>query len=265
MLHWLIPLPQYRTSVLYYSTHDSFSQGEFRFKHAYVGAMFYDMVIHLPEGGNYREGRNRMKQKPKKPIFKRWWFWVIIVAVVVAAFGGSDSDTKDPAADSSPDAVVSAAPDPTPSPTQQPEGPEESNNQTESPIPPVESDVPPKDSEHMLDLDTVMAIWRISLAQNFGENNYTLEYDDTSATINLWADNVAMGAILAASGDENSKKAWITLVDSQKSLCNNIVEQIEDTGAENYYVMINVLNDVDKSKTLLSVLNGVVIYDAVNG
>ena len=29
-----------------------------------------------------------MSDKPKKPIFKKWWFWVIVVLVVGAIEGG---------------------------------------------------------------------------------------------------------------------------------------------------------------------------------
>ena len=65
-------------------------------------------------------------------------------------------------------------------------------------------------------------------------------------------------------GDANAISSWDYMVDSQKTLCNSIVEQAEDIGFENYYVMLNVMNDLDHSKTLLSILNGVVIYDAVN-
>ena len=118
--------------------------------------------------------------------------------------------------------------------------------------------------DYTLNLDTIAAIWRIFLAESFGEDNYELEYDDTGMTINVWGDGVALDAASAATGDENAKAAWATLVDSQKTLCSTILGQIEDSGIENYYVMLNVLNDMDKSKTLLSTLNGTVIYDAVN-
>lgn len=127
---------------------------------------------------------------------------------------------------------------------------------------PVQSE---RNEDYTLDLDTIAAIWRISLAENFGENNYELEYDDTGMTINVWGDGVALDAASAALGDEDAKEAWAVLVDSQKTLCVTILEQVEDLGIENYYVVLNVLNDMDKSKTLLSTLNGTVVYDAVNG
>lgn len=119
-------------------------------------------------------------------------------------------------------------------------------------------------SINTVNIDTTMGILRTTLSQNFGENNYTLEYDDKAVTINLWGENIAVGATLAAAGDVDAKTAWASVVEGQKSLCNSIMEQIKTTGIDNYYVAINVLNDLDKDKTLLSILNGVVIYDATN-
>ena len=29
------------------------------------------------------------KSKGKKPIFKKWWFWVLIVIILFSAFGGT--------------------------------------------------------------------------------------------------------------------------------------------------------------------------------
>lgn len=34
-----------------------------------------------------------MAEKQKKPMFKRWWFWVIAVIVVFAIVGGGDKDS----------------------------------------------------------------------------------------------------------------------------------------------------------------------------
>lgn len=119
-------------------------------------------------------------------------------------------------------------------------------------------------NEYTMDLDTVIAILRITLSQNFGEDYYTMEYDDTGVTINVWGDGIALGAVTAIS-DEDAKESWDFMVESQTGFCDIICEQIESAGIENYYVMLNVLNEMDKDRTLLSILNGAVIYDAVNG
>lgn len=37
-----------------------------------------------------------MKEKVKKPFYKKWWFWVLAVIVVIAiSGGGNESDSKD--------------------------------------------------------------------------------------------------------------------------------------------------------------------------
>lgn len=46
------------------------------------------------------------KSGAKKPIFKKWWFWVIIVVILAAIFG--NTGTKDGAEDGAKDATSSA-------------------------------------------------------------------------------------------------------------------------------------------------------------
>ena len=120
-------------------------------------------------------------------------------------------------------------------------------------------------NKYPTDLDTTMSALSTALLESFGEGHYALEYDDRSATINVWGDNAAAGAASAAEGDESAMEAWSPVVESQKFLCNTICEQVKALGKDEYYVTLNVLNDLDTSKTLLSILNGLVIYDAVNG
>lgn len=114
-------------------------------------------------------------------------------------------------------------------------------------------------------LKTFMVLLESNLKQNFGENNCTLEYDETAVTINVWADNIALGVVSAIAGNSESIQSWNLMVDSQKTLCDSIVNELKEIGIENYPVMLNVLNELDKTKVLLTVLNGNVIYDAVNG
>jgi hypothetical protein len=32
--------------------------------------------------------------KPKKPFYKKWWFWVIVAVIAIGAIGGNGSDSK---------------------------------------------------------------------------------------------------------------------------------------------------------------------------
>ena len=115
-----------------------------------------------------------------------------------------------------------------------------------------------------LDIDSVITLLRLTLAENFGDNNYDVTYDDTMITVNVWKDGIAAGAVYASVGEETNKEAWDFMVEGQSGLCLQIFRTINDAGLPQN-VTLNVLNDVDKSKTLLTVLNGIVIYDAVNG
>lgn len=53
----------------------------------------------------------------KKPIFKRWWFWLLVVLVVLMGVGGM---SQDDAPDRSAPEAVEATAEPTPSPTPEP-------------------------------------------------------------------------------------------------------------------------------------------------
>lgn len=81
----------------------------------------------------------------------------------------------------------------------------------------------------------------------------------------MWGDNLAMGAALASSGDENAKQEWESnVVDPFVELNKQLVEQAKQNGLDDAVIMTNVLNDANLDNTLLSVLNGAVIYDCVS-
>lgn len=146
------------------------------------------------------------------------------------------------------------------------EQPEEDSGEESEP-PSENNSVSPDDinpSQGVMDIDAAMAILRVTLADNFGKDSYTLEYDDKSVTINVWQDGIAEGSVYAAAGDSTAKAAWEFMIEGQKLLCNSVVEQIQAAGAQDYHVMINVLNDLDHSRTLLSILDGTVVYDTVD-
>ena len=219
--------------------------------------------------------------KIKKPIYKKWWFWVLIAIFVGAAGSGlsgsdesaepstSQTGTQDPV---STQEVTPTEPaqeqddaekDEDPPAVEDTADPDFANNEAEDSLK-FEDEDNGEDTEYTLDLDTVAMLCRLALSQNFGDEHYDLEYDDTGMTINFWMDNIALGAAAAANGDESAKESWDVLVDSQKTLCNSFAEQAKEAAGEGYIVMLNVLNDMDKSKTLLSVVNGTVVYDSVN-
>ena len=57
-----------------------------------------------------------MGDKPRKSIFKRWWFWLLVAAVLIGAFGSGDKSGSGPAATTAPTAAPLEAPAGTPEP-----------------------------------------------------------------------------------------------------------------------------------------------------
>lgn len=60
-----------------------------------------------------KNNQNEASQKSKKPLYKKWWFWLIVVAVVIALASNPDS-SGDPATDPAQDSqgtTESTAPD----------------------------------------------------------------------------------------------------------------------------------------------------------
>lgn len=100
------------------------------------------------------------------------------------------------------------------------------------------------------------------ISQNFDEDKYTLEYDDTGVTLSLWEDGLAVGAVLAASGDTDAKTAWDDMVNNIIYMSNSMSDALETMGIENTVITVNILNEENTDNTLLCVMNGVVIYDA---
>lgn len=121
----------------------------------------------------------------------------------------------------------------------------------------------PADESTQLPLDTVMALIEGVTAKNFGKDNYKMEYDETSVTISVWADGVAVGAAYAANGDKECLESWETLTKSTVDNCTSIVDSLNTAGYDDMIVTFNVLNDQNTENVLLMIVNGAVLYDAV--
>lgn len=175
---------------------------------------------------------------------------VFFVAAVMAAPNTTSQKTEEPAPTATPEAT--ATPEPTPEITATPEPTEEPLQET-------------SDSTTESDMMYFAAIVEYAASQSYEEGKYKVEYDDNSITLSVWGDNISMGAALAASGNEEAKQAWESnIVESNVELNKQIVEQAKENGLNDAVIVTNVLNDANLDNTLLSVLNGVVIYDCVS-
>lgn len=176
---------------------------------------------------------------------------VFFVAAVMAAPNNTASQkTEEPEPTATPEAT--ATPEPTPEITATPEPTEEPLQET-------------SDSTDNSDMKFFAAIVEYAASQSYAEDKYKVDYDDSGITLSVWGDNLAMGATLASSGDENAKAEWeSSVVEPFVEMNKQIVEQAKQNGLDDAIIMTNIINDLNQDNTLLSVLNGTVIYDCVN-
>lgn len=93
---------------------------------------------------------------------------------------------------------------------------------------------------------------------------YNVDYDDTGITIYVKADGAATEIAQAkASGYDDTYEPWVTMRDSMVNLCNSAVDAVEAFGVTGKYVTVTVVNDANEDNTLLTIMNGVVVYDVM--
>lgn len=178
----------------------------------------------------------------------------IAIFALIGMFGGADDGDSTSNLGSSGASVV-AAPTASPEPTVSPEI-------ASTPVPmDVTSETEDGTSSEILSMDDVAPMMETVIADNF--ENYTFDYDETGITVSVWDDDVAMGATLAAAGSQETVELWEELKDNMVTLCNSMVDVLEAANLKDAVVMVNILNDQNMDNTLLSVVNGVVVYDAV--
>ena len=96
-------------------------------------------------GSGFGDGSPAKRRKPKKPFYKRWWFWLLALALI-GALGGrgtSDSVTRQSPAPTAElqTAVPASTPEPSPAPTVRPTP---TPTPAPTPVPTVEPTPEPK-------------------------------------------------------------------------------------------------------------------------
>lgn len=102
-----------------------------------------------------------------------------------------------------------------------------------------------------------------ALTVGFG-NEYTMSEDSAGITVNAWKDGVAMCAALAKNEDSDALKQWDSLKESTIKMQDSLQSLLTNSGYSDKIIVINILNDVKKDNTLLTVSYGIVAYDAVS-
>lgn len=170
---------------------------------------------------------------------------VLIIGVFVIALIDAKNDDKEPAAKEPVESVAAA------------ETPE-----------PIEIEEPAEESteEYQLTIDDIINLYEITLKQNFSEEGqgYEVKQSNNVIQINVWSDGISEEAVKALVNDDY-KNAWNNMVESFKGTSESFQKVLDDNGYTDMTAMVNVLNDTSKDKTILAVVDGVVMYDAVNG
>lgn len=167
----------------------------------------------------------------------------IVTFVVIMAFGavfGSNNKGND--ADAAPTATpeVTATAAPTEAPTDAPEASSTAEVTTES----------------------VASLVKLATKDNFDDVDVTVDGD--IITVNIKQNGIAAAYTLVAAGDADSKASWDELVQNQVAMCNQLKDSAHDLGRDDIVFIVQVLNDLSPDKTLVSVVDGVVYYNAAD-
>ena len=181
--------------------------------------------------------------KVKKPIFKKWWFWVIVVLLLIGMIGSSDSE----------------------------ESPETSNNATqvetqqnaqEKIEEDVSNTVDETESPSTVDPETIMDLIEVNSAGNF--DYFNIEGDETGFTMYVGIDGLAANITAAkAAGFDETEESWVEAKESMAYMYDSLYELIETCGIKDPSLMVIVVNDVNIENYLLVFYNGEVVYDVM--
>lgn len=195
----------------------------------------------------------------KKAFYKRWWFKAFVIIVLLCAITGNDGETSE-------------APETAP-PTEVIENTEPMAIETENEVEVIEEE--PKETEVSTEptgetmegisytIDDATFLLRLSMKDSF--ENYEVVNDGEAIFINVWDEGLSLNMGLATLNGEEYKEEWDNMAESMKEMCSMAYSVVnEDMGLGNVPVTLNLLNDMNKDLTLLSITNGVVFYDSVN-
>lgn len=161
----------------------------------------------------------------KKPLYKRWYFWVIIIFLVIGLGGGTSSKKT----------------------TEEPKPTEE-----------IVETISDEESTYLSleeTLDLLKSTETFSDKEGFEVNLYL---KDDTFFFELSQEGLAE-AIIASPADG---KEWAnTMIESTNSIWTNIKDL---TGRDDVNFVLNVLNDQNKENSILYVINDTVIYNAVD-
>lgn len=204
-----------------------------------------------------------LRKKDMKPALKYGIIAAGWIVYLLLAYGGQ-ANNKQSSTTSEPPAVVETQTD-----EKQEEVKEEIIEEAEETEAAVEEEVEEtaaeEDSSTEAEVDDATVEFLMEntesiLKENFGEDNYSLSRDGDIVTINVWQDGIAVGAMGAASGNEELKDGWNNMLSNMEGMAKSSYDLYKPY---NMNVNVNILNDQNKEKVLASYYNGILIYDSV--
>lgn len=111
-------------------------------------------------------------------------------------------------------------------------------------------------------LEVAVAYIKQLMSESF--EGYEVSYDDGGITINIWQDGIAAGATFANSAKGEYLQSWNTMVSNFVSMAENTRTYLDTLGLNDVVLSINILNDQNKEKILVMIMNDILVYDAVN-
>ena len=192
-----------------------------------------------------------IKALTKKPKKKTVIAFVIFFAMCVVAISSiDDSGSEEPTPTTPPTIEATVAQEATEPATEPPAEPA-----TE---PPTE----PGTMSKAETVDLVVAVLNASIGQGF--DYHKIEGDETGITVSVAIDGLAQDVTLAkAMGYDASYQPWIEARNAMIGLCNTISDSCKTFGLDDILVTVITLNDANHDNTIMMVMNGVVIYDAM--
>ena len=195
----------------------------------------------------------------KKAFYKRWWFKAFVVIILLCAITGNDCETSEAPETAPPTEVIEITEPMAIETEKEAEVIEEEPKETEVSTEPTGETM--KGISYTIDDATFLL--RLSMKDSF--ENYEVVNDGEAIFINVWDEGLSLNMGLSTLNGEEYKEEWDNMVESMKEMCSMAYSVVnEDMGLGNVPVTLNLLNDINKNLTLLSITNGVVFYDWVN-
>lgn len=100
------------------------------------------------------------------------------------------------------------------------------------------------------------------IKQSLAYENLSITNSENVIAVSYWMDGLSNAVSMAASGDADKATLWDTFVENEIKQCNLVVEAIKEKGFDNYSVSWTIMDDLDETKSLLTVIDGTVTYNA---